>query len=81
MPDNTIIEVVPDISAIIIEELEEAEQTAETTTELRFSDVVNKPFNEMTSTEFNAFHFATALGYFAMAIIILAIGCSKGVFK
>lgn len=60
---------------------EEVTTEAETTTAIFFSDVVNKPFNEMTSTEFNAFHFESALFCFVMALIIFTIGYSKGVFK
>lgn len=69
--DTTIV-----ISENSLEELEEAEQTAETTTELRFSDVVNKPINDMTPTEFNSYNFATALSSFALVLVILAIASS-----
>ena len=74
--DTTIV-----ISENSLEIVEDVEQTAETTTELRFSDVVNKPFNEMTSTEFNAFHFEVAISSFALILSIFSIAFSKGVFK
>ena len=60
---------------------EEVTTEAETTTAIFFSDVVNKPFNEMTSTEFNAFHFESALISLALILVIFAIAFSKGVFK